>query len=179
MNLFKRVCAFHIELEFGGDSFEERVQLEYPEKNLLEQGRKPTTNSNQWWLWCQDLNPGHIGGRWVLSPLPHPCSIVYILLIGKLRHQHAMVPLAAAINTGGGGGGVFIVIGFGFPITWRIMQVLEGVMGLCPTAAILSQETKVALFYLSSLTPKFFTARLRLVKQNFFESLRTIWLAWK
>ena len=79
----------------------------------------------------------------------------------------------------GGGGGVFIVIGFGFPITWRIMQVLEGVMGLCPTAAILSQETKVALFYLSSLTPKFFTARLRLVKQNFFESLRTIWLAWK
>jgi len=29
-------------------------------------------------------------------------SLVYIMLIGKLRHQHAMVPLAAAINTGGG-----------------------------------------------------------------------------
>ena len=26
------------------------------------------------------------------------------------------------------------------------MHVLEGVMGLCPTAAILFQETKVALF---------------------------------
>ena len=28
-------------------------------------------------------------------------SLVYIMLIGKLRHQHAMVPLVAAINTGG------------------------------------------------------------------------------
>ena len=56
------------------------------------------------------------------------------------------------------------------------MHVLEGVMGLCPTAAILFQETKVALFYLSGLAPKFFTARSRVVKQNFFQSLGTIWL---
>ena len=47
---------------------------------------------------------------------------------------------------------ILFVVGFGFRMTWRIMHVLEGVMGLCPTAAILFQETKVALFYLSSLS---------------------------
>jgi len=26
--------------------FEERIKLEYPQKNLSEQGREPTTNSN-------------------------------------------------------------------------------------------------------------------------------------
>ena len=41
-------------------------------------------------------------------------------------------------------------------------------MGLCHTAAILSLENKVALFFLSSLAPKFFTARSRVVKQSFF-----------
>ena len=41
-------------------------------------------------------------------------------------------------------------------------------MGLCHTAAILSRETKGALFLLSSLAPKFFTARLSVVKQSFF-----------
>jgi len=41
-------------------------------------------------------------------------------------------------------------------------------MGPCHTAAILSRDTKVAFFYLSSLAPKFFTARSREVKQSFF-----------
>ena len=36
------------------------------------------------------------------------------------------------------------------------------------TAAILPREPKVALFYLSSLAPKFFTAESRVVKQSFF-----------
>ena len=38
--------------------FEERGKLEYPEKNLSEQGREPTTNSTH--IWCQpwDLNLG-------------------------------------------------------------------------------------------------------------------------
>ena len=54
--------------------FEERGKPEYPEKNLLEQGREPTTNLTH--IWCRrcELNPGHIGGRRVLSPLRHPCS---------------------------------------------------------------------------------------------------------
>ena len=54
--------------------FEERGKPEYPEKNLSEQRREPTTNSTHIWRWRQDLNPGHIGGRRVLSPLRHPCS---------------------------------------------------------------------------------------------------------
>ena len=40
-------------------------------------------------------------------------------------------------------------------------------MGLCHTAAILSRETKVAFFYPSSVGPKFFTARSRVVRQSF------------
>ena len=56
--------------------FEERGKPEYLEKNLSEQGREPTTNSTHIWRRRRDLNPGHIGGRRVLSPLRHPCSPV-------------------------------------------------------------------------------------------------------
>ena len=45
---------------------------EYPQKNLLEQGREPTTNSSHRWRRRRDLNPGHIGGRRALSPRRHP-----------------------------------------------------------------------------------------------------------
>ena len=41
-------------------------------------------------------------------------------------------------------------------------------MGLFYPGAILSREIKVALFYLSSLAPKVFTGRSRVVKQSFF-----------
>ena len=58
--------------------FEERGKPEYPEKNLSEQGREPTTNSTHIWRQRRDLNPGHTGGRRVLSPLRHPCSPAYI-----------------------------------------------------------------------------------------------------
>ena len=59
--------------------FEERGKPEYPEKNLSEQGREPTINSTQIWRRRQDSNPGHIGGRRVLSPLRHPCSPLWPL----------------------------------------------------------------------------------------------------
>ena len=52
--------------------FKERGKLEYPEKNLSEQGREPTTNSTYIWRRCRGSNPGHIGGRRVVSPLRHP-----------------------------------------------------------------------------------------------------------
>ena len=55
--------------------FKEKEKPEYVKKNLSEQGREPTTNSTHIWRRCQDSNPGHIGGRRVLSPLRHPCSI--------------------------------------------------------------------------------------------------------
>ena len=54
--------------------FEERGKPEYPEKNLSEQRREPTTNSAHIWRRVRELNPGHIGGRRVLSPLRHPYS---------------------------------------------------------------------------------------------------------
>ena len=52
--------------------FEERGKSEYPEKNLLEQRREPTTNSTHIWRRRRDLNPGNIGGRRAISPLRHP-----------------------------------------------------------------------------------------------------------
>ena len=42
---------------------EERGKSEYLGKNLLEQGREPTTNSTHIWRRVRELNPGHIGGR--------------------------------------------------------------------------------------------------------------------
>ena len=53
--------------------FEERGKPEYPEKNLSEQRREPTTNSTHIWRRRRDLNPGHISGRRVLSSLRFPC----------------------------------------------------------------------------------------------------------
>ena len=61
-------------LEFGNVGFWGEGKLEYPEKNLLEQRREPTTNSTYIWRRHQDLNPGHTGGRRALSQLRHPSS---------------------------------------------------------------------------------------------------------
>ena len=55
--------------------FEERGKPEYPEKNLSKQRREPTTNSIHIWHRVRESIPGHIGGRRVLSPLRHPCSL--------------------------------------------------------------------------------------------------------
>ena len=52
--------------------FEERGKPEYPEKNLSEQRREPTTNSTHIWCRRRDMNPGHIGGRGECS---HHCAI--------------------------------------------------------------------------------------------------------
>ena len=66
--------------------FEERGKPEYPEKNLSEQGREPTTNSTHIWRQRRELNPGHIGGRRALSPLRHP-------LLSPLRQLHSNCPI--------------------------------------------------------------------------------------
>jgi len=50
--------------------FEERGKPEYPEKNLSEQNREPTTNSTH----VRESNPVHSGGRRALLPLRDPCS---------------------------------------------------------------------------------------------------------
>ena len=54
--------------------FEERGKLEYPEKNLSEQRREPTTNSTHIWCRRQDLIPGHI------------------YLVGGERSHHCAIP---------------------------------------------------------------------------------------
>ena len=38
-----------------------------------EQGEESTTNSTHMWCHVQELNPGHSGGRQVLSPLCNSC----------------------------------------------------------------------------------------------------------
>ena len=48
--------------------FQEREKPEYPEKNVSVQSREPT-NSTHIWRRVWESNPGHIGGRRVLSPL--------------------------------------------------------------------------------------------------------------
>ena len=73
-NSLNCVRAFQIELEFGSVGFEGGGKPEYPEKNLSEHGREPTTNLNHAWRRRQDSNPDRIGGRRVLSPLRDPCS---------------------------------------------------------------------------------------------------------
>ena len=53
--------------------FEERWKGAYPRKNLSVQSREQT-NSTHMWRWIWESNLSHIGGRWVLSPLCHPCT---------------------------------------------------------------------------------------------------------
>ena len=55
--------------------FEEKGKLDYPEKNLLEQGREPTTDSTHIWRRVRESNQGHRGGKRALSSLRHPCSV--------------------------------------------------------------------------------------------------------
>ena len=54
--------------------FAEGGKPEYPEKNPRSRDEKPTTNSTHVWRRDRESNPGHIGGKRVLSPLRHPCS---------------------------------------------------------------------------------------------------------
>ena len=55
--------------------FEERGKTGVSAKKTLRTKEKePTTNSTHIWRRRLDLNPGHIAGRRVLSPLRHPFS---------------------------------------------------------------------------------------------------------
>ena len=73
--------------------FEERGKPEYPEKNLSEQSREPTTNSAHIWRRVRESNPGHIGGRRALSPLRQPCSHLYPIH-GKCKYFHSTLQSA-------------------------------------------------------------------------------------
>ena len=64
-NSLKRVRAFQI--VFGSAGFWGEGKTGVPETS-----RSKGENQQQW-LRRRDLNPGHTGGRRVLSPLRHPC----------------------------------------------------------------------------------------------------------
>ena len=78
--------------------FGERGKPEYPEKNLSEQRREPTTNSTHIWSRRRDLNPGDIGGRrweystclcrifFFVSALFKFCQINFVFLETTLTH---------------------------------------------------------------------------------------------
>jgi len=64
------IQAFQIELEFRRVGFWGEGKTRVPEKkNLGAEKRR-----SQIWHRLRKLNPGHIAGGWVLSPLSHPCS---------------------------------------------------------------------------------------------------------
>mgnify|MGYP006973431270 CR=1 FL=1 len=63
-----------IELELEIFVFEEMGKPEYPEKNLSEQRREPTTNSTHILRRVPESISSKIGGRPVLSPRRYPCS---------------------------------------------------------------------------------------------------------
>ena len=65
--------------------FEEREKPEYPGENLSEQ-KIELTNSTYMWRRVWKSNPGHIGGRWVLSPLRNHCSLTYHCTAALNRH---------------------------------------------------------------------------------------------
>ena len=73
--------------------FEERGKPEYPEKNLSEQRREPTTNSTHIWHWRQDMNPGHIGGRGeqyfyppMLALFAYRNTLICLFLFRNIQH---------------------------------------------------------------------------------------------
>ena len=73
-NLFIRVPAFRVELEFGNVGFWGEGTIGVPGEKLLGARREPTTNSTHIWRQFLESNPGHTGGRRALSPLRHPSS---------------------------------------------------------------------------------------------------------
>ena len=80
--------------------FEETGKPEYPEKNLSEQRREPTTNSTQIWRRRWDSNPGHIGGRRALSSLPHPLLSKKIFLSRNTSPKFFSSPTVTIVFTG-------------------------------------------------------------------------------
>ena len=62
--------CFQVELEFGNVGFCGGRKTGVPGEKPLEQRREPTTNSTHILRRDQESNPGHTGGRRVLSPVP-------------------------------------------------------------------------------------------------------------
>ena len=78
------------QLELEGLVFEKREIPEYPDKNLLEQGRKPTWKSTHLRRRRRDSNPDQIGGRRVLSS-HHRATLLYTSAMSRepIKSNHS------------------------------------------------------------------------------------------
>ena len=65
-------------------------------QDLAEQGKEPTTTSTHIWRRQRDLNPGHIGGRQVLSPLRHP--LLYQVTLNRLNVIAVILACSLILN---------------------------------------------------------------------------------
>lgn len=74
VNLFTHGTSNRRVLEQKGKPEYLSEQRRENRENLSEQGRDLPTNLTHTWRQGQDSNPGHNGGRGVLSPLCHHCS---------------------------------------------------------------------------------------------------------
>ena len=66
------------ETRFYASRIHEFEKVPVPEdpkkKKKFKQSREPTNSTHMWWQVWQS-NPGQIGGKWLLSPLCHPCYL--------------------------------------------------------------------------------------------------------
>ena len=66
--------------------FEGRGKPERPEKNLSVQSTEPTNSIH---VWCRvwESNPGHIGGRRVLTTVPEVLSELGVIVVNEIRAE--------------------------------------------------------------------------------------------
>ena len=86
---------FQIELEFRSADFCGGRKTGEPGEKPSE-GQEPTTNSTHMWRRVWESNPGHSGGRRVLSPLRHPCSpgmAILLMLVPEPLTRKGIVKL--------------------------------------------------------------------------------------
>ena len=72
-----------IELEFGNVGFWGEGKTGVTGEKPLEQRGEPTTNSAHIWRRVRESISSHFGGRRVLSPLRHPCSLITLIATVK------------------------------------------------------------------------------------------------
>ena len=81
--------------------FEERGKPEYPEKNLSEQGREPTTNSTHIWRRRRELNPGHPCSPRELKSFTAISILLTAISIFSRQHSRHFSLRSPPVNFGG------------------------------------------------------------------------------
>ena len=92
------IHCFQIELEFRSADFCGGRKTGEPGEKPSEEGQEPTTNSTHMWRWVRESNPGHSGGRRVLSPLLprdgyYPGMAILLMLVPEPLTRKGIVKL--------------------------------------------------------------------------------------